>query len=550
VSRHVLISAVSSCALLGLFLGYPLLWILGAPSLEAGHLDLNFLVEVFSQRRNLRALENSLYGSFGAMLLSVVIGVPIAVLVARTDMPYRNVIRGLAAASFITPSFLLGFAYIMLLGPNNGLINQVLQFAFDFQTGPLDIYTLEGFVFLAALECVPLVVITVAAALQSMDGNLENAARMIGAGPLTVLVRITLPLVFPAIAAGALLAFISTISLYGAPAILGVRVVPTEIRAAIGDSNQQAMLAGLSLWLMLISLFAFYIYQRLLGRQARFVTVTGKWAPAETIRLGRWRYAAFACCVTYIMIALVLPYGVLTYASLSHAFGGKPGFQNVTLEHYAFIVSDALSLRAIVNSLVLAASAAVLATLFGLCISVLEITSPQRSTVKLLQYAAMLPFGLPSIVLGAGLVLAFTRPPLVLYGTLWILLVAYVVKFLPLAVRACGVGLRQMDPALAEAARITGASQYQTATRITAPLLRGSLMASAFLVFVPSFRELGASILLAGPGTETIAVAMIQSWGSVSFEKVCAIGVLALAVSWLASRVLGHAKLSTLTSAT
>src|SRR5205823_5665105 len=119
-------------------------------------------------------------------------------------------------------------------------------------------------------------------------------------------------------------------------------------------------LAGLSLWLMLISLFAFFVYQRLLGRQASFVTVTGKWAPAELMRLGKWKYVALACCVAYIVIALFLPYAVLTYASFSNAFGGKPGLQNLTWSHYAFIVSDALSLRAIVNSLVLAAGAALL----------------------------------------------------------------------------------------------------------------------------------------------------------------------------------------------
>src|SRR6266540_2119582 len=145
MSRDVRTGAIVCCVVLAVFLGYPLFWILGAPSVEAGQFDFKFIWEIFSQRRNLRALENSLYGSVGTMLVSVLVGVPIAVLVARTDMPWRNAIRALAAASFITPSFLLGFAYIMLLGPNNGLINQVLQALFGFETGPLDIYSIEGF---------------------------------------------------------------------------------------------------------------------------------------------------------------------------------------------------------------------------------------------------------------------------------------------------------------------------------------------------------------------------------------------------------------------
>jgi iron(III) transport system permease protein len=173
----------------------------------------------------------------------------------------------------------------------------------------------------------------------------------------------------------------------------------------------------------------------------------------------------------------------------------------------------------------------------GLGISLLDARHGERKVVRGLQYLAMLPFGLPSIVLGAGLILAFTRQPFVLYGTLWILLVAYVIKFVPLAVRTCSVGLRQIDPALDEAARISGASGSVRLFKITLPLMRGSLLASGFLVFVPSFRELGASILLSGPGTETVAVAMMQSWGSVAFETVCAMGVLALFISLLASRL-------------
>ena len=303
MSRKLLASAGLVCVFLGIFLGYPLFWILGAPTIESGHLDLSFVLDVFSQRRYLRAFENSLYASAGAMAASVVVGVPIAVLVARTDMPCRNAIRGLAAASFITPSFLLGFAYIMLLGPNNGLLNQGLQYLFGFETGPIDIYSLGGFVFLATLECVPLVVITVSGRCRRWTEIWKTQRRILGASPLKVLAKITLPLVWPAISAGALLAFISTISLYGAPRFSACgRPDRNPIRAG---SRGQAIGAG---WLVALAhayfIIRIFVYQRLLGRQTSFVTVTGKWAPAELMRLGKWRFVALACAFLHSHCAI------------------------------------------------------------------------------------------------------------------------------------------------------------------------------------------------------------------------------------------------------
>lgn len=507
---------------------YPLLWLLGGPSIEKGQLDFDYLVRVLTERRYARALVNSLITGGATMVMSLLVGVPLAFLIARTDIPLAGLIRSLTVASFITPSFLLAFAYVLLLGPNAGLLNQLLVAVLSLAEAPFDIYTMGGLVFVATLEGVPLVFMATMATLETMDGNLENAARIIGAPGWRVAATITLPIIRPAVGAGALLAFISTLSLYGAPAILGIRVVPTEIRALLGDPPQFDLAAGLSLYLVVLSLAGFAAYRRLLRGQGAYVTVTGRWAPAERFALGWWKAGALAFCLLYLALAVVFPYAVLGFASLTRAVGVGLAPGNLSFDNYRYILSDELSLRAIANSLLLAVGAAVVGTVIGLVVAYVEVRGEGARGRGVLQYAAMLPFGVPSIVLGVGLILAFIRPPLVLYGTMWILLIAYVVKFMPLAVRTCSASLRQIDGSLEEASRIVGGSRLRTFCTITAPLVRRGAAAGGFLIFIPSFRELGASVLLTAPGTETVAFVMITSWGSVSFESTCTLGVITL----------------------
>jgi len=525
------ILAVLASAVVILLVGYPLFWLFGGPSIEAGRVQLGYFLTVLAEREYAEALLNSVVAGAGAMLLSVLIGVPLAYFVARTDLPVAGLVRNLTVASFVTPSYLRAFAYVVLLGPNAGLINRALVTIFGLQEAPFNIYTMAGLIFVAALEGVPLVFLTASAGLGSMDGNLENAARVLGAGGRKVTATITLPLIRPAIGAGALLAFIATLSLYGAPSILGVRVVPTEIRGLLGFPPQFDLAAGLALYLMGLSLVGLFAYRRFLRGQSAYATVTGRWTPADEVALGPWKGPVLAFCLLYLLLAVGLPYAVLGFSSVTKAVGVGLQAGNLTWDHYRFVFTDSLSLRSLRNSLVLALGAAGLGTILGVVVAYIEVRAEGFRSRVLLDYIAMLPFGMPSIVLAVGLILAFIRPPLVLYGTLWILLLAYLVKFLPLAVRTCGASLRQVDPSLEEASRIVGASRLRTFWRITVPLVWRGAVAASFLIFIPSFQELGASILLAGPTTETVAFAMITAWGGMSLEVTCTLGVITLLIT-------------------
>lgn len=507
---------------------YPLFWLFIGPLFEKTRPDFGYLLSVMSEPRQLRALVNSLLVSGGTMIASLLVGVPIAFLVSRTDLPLAGMIRSLTVASYMTPSFLLAFAYVQLLGPNAGVINRMLVRVMGLSASPFNIYTMLGVIFVATLEGIPLVFLATSAAMETMDGNLESAARILGAGPTKVAATVTLPIVLPAIAGGGLLAFISTLSLYGPPAILGVNVVPTEIRNLLGFPPNFEQAAALSIYLMVLSLVGFFAYWHLLKGKTLYVTVTGRWIPAERLPLRGWKAPALMCCLLYLVAAIALPYLMLGFASLTHAVGVgfRPG--NFTLDNYRFLFGDPFSLRALRNSLILGVGASIAGTLLGLVVAYIETREGDAPGAKFLQYVAMLPFGIPSIVLGVGLILAFIRPPVLLYGTMWILLVAYIIKFMPLAIRTTSASIRQIDPALEEASRIIGGSRIKTFWQVTVPLVRRGLLTGAFLIFIPSFRELGASVLLSGPKTETAAFAMITSWGSVSFEVTCALAVVTL----------------------
>src|SRR5262249_54541222 len=329
---------------------------------------------------------------------------------------------------------------------------------------------------------------------------------------------------------------------YGAPAILGIRVVPTEIQALLGFPARFDLAAGVSVYLMALALVGLGLYQQLLARSGRFVTMTGKWGPAEPFCLGKFRWPVFAAAVAYLALAVVMPYAALGYASLAKAVGGEMSLQKLTLDNFIFIFRDDLSMRWLQNSLMLAFGGALVASMLAAVIGFAEARGGHSWSIRLLDGFLMLPFGIPSVVIAVGLILAFIRPPLVLYGTIWIIGLAYLIKFLPIAIRTLVAVFEQIDRSLEEASRIVGASPSKTFARITIPLAWNRIMTAALLLFISCFRELGASIILASPYNETIAFAMMSAWEAVSFEVACAIGVVMLVVTLAVQLVLGRSR--------
>lgn len=524
----------------------PLVFLLaGSLRGEAG-LSLEHFSEALTGRLYLQALQNSLVLGAWTGVFSLLIGLPMAWAVCRTNVPFPSLFRITASLSYLSPPFLTAIAYVNLFSPNAGLINVLLREVLGAPWLTFNVFSMSGLVLVTVLHTFPFVFLLASSALQSVDASYEEAAQILGANKFTTALKITLPLVAPAVLAGTLLAFVNAIALFGSQAILGLpgRIVtlPTRIYALFDFPPQYGLASALSLMFILITVAALYLQHRFLARRS-YVTVAGKGARTQLIDLGPFRWLLLAFCVAVFMVAIVLPYGTLIAVSLSRSWGLN-FWQGLTLAHYKFVLFDYnVTQRAILNSLLLATVAASVAVLLGAVIGWIEVRTkvPGR---RLLDYAALVPLGLPGIVMAVAILQFWLTVPIALYGTLAILLLAYVGRYIPLGVRAANASLRQIDPSLEESARVLGASWARTLREITLPLIRPGLFAGWLLVFVPVIQELSASILLFSSSSITLAVAVYNLYETGYTEPVAALAMVNMAIislalllaNWLAGR--------------
>ncbi len=535
-----------AAVILVVMVGLPLAWLVIGSVAGPSGLTFEHYRATLTDPDNYRALVNTLLIGAVAAALSVLIGAPLAWLVARSDVPGRQGIWTLVNVAYATPPFLTAIAYIMLLGPNAGLINRALRAVFGFAAGPINVFSFGGIVGVITIHVFPFVFLMVAGALESLDPALEQSAQILGAGRLRTVSFVTLPMVRPAMLSGALLAFVDALSLFGPQAFIGVpaRVltIPTRIFTLFSYPPRFGLASALAMSLVVVTVVSLYFQQRLLGQRS-YVTMSGKGSEVIRVRLGWWRVPALVLCAGVFLFAVVLPYGVLLGVSFARQWATVLESGSLTLRNYSYVLFEfSLTRHSIINSLGLAAGAATVAMAVGTMVAYLDLrtTVPGR---RFLDYLSAVPLGLPGIVLSVGLILAWIRPPLVLYSTIWILLVAYIARFIPFAVRSANTALRQVDPALEEAARITGAPWFTSVAAVTIPLIKRGMLSGWLLIFVPALRELSASILLYTSGTETLAVSIFQLYEEGYFEAVCALAVLTLVITLtmlsLARRIAG-----------
>jgi iron(III) transport system permease protein len=519
--------------------------VLGSLKGESGLSFENFR-EALTGRLYVQALGNSLILGGWTGLFSVVIGVPLAWAVARTNVPGKPLIRATATLAYLSPPFLTAIAFVNLFGPNAGLINKLMRDVLDLPWLTFNVFSMSGLVLVTVLHTFPFVFLLAASALQSVDASYEEAAQILGAGKWRTAFSISAPLVTPAILSGTLIAFVNSIALFGSQAIIGLpgRVVtlPTRIYALFDYPPEYGLASALSLVFVLITVAALFLQRSFLARRS-FVTLAGKGSRPQLIDLGpaRWLMLGFAGLV--FVIAILLPYGSLIAVSLSKSWG--LGFwQNLTLQNYRFILFEYdVTQRAIVNSLILATLSATIAVMLGAIIGWIDLRTRVPGRL-LLDCAALIPLGLPGIVMAVALLQFWLKIPLALYGTLAILLLAYAGRYVPLGVRAASASLRQVDPSLEESARILGAGWGTTMWEVTLPLIRPGLFAGWLLVFVPAIQELSASILLFSSSSITLAVAVYNLYETGYTEPVAALAIINViiiaAAIWVARKLGGE----------
>jgi iron(III) transport system permease protein len=516
-----------------------LLWLMLAAFGVPTEFQFGYLARVFTRSQNYGALVNTLVLALGAGVFSVVLGVPLAWAAARTDMPLRRSLQALVALSYITPPYLTAIAYIILLGPDAGYFNRILQAITGAPRGPIDIFSMGGVIFVISLHVFPFTFFMTYAALRSVDASYEEAARLLGARRFGVLWRVNLPLVAPAITGGALLSAIDSMALFGPQAFLGlpaqITYLPTRIYGVISAYPPRwAEASSLSLTLVVLTALGLLLQRGYLDRRSH-TTIGGRGLRLETISLAGWRWPAVAFCGAVVFLSAVAPIAVLTIAAFSRSWIAGLTPANLTIEHFEeALFNNQIAVRGILNSFRLATVAGICAVIVGAAVAYIDLRTHVRGR-RLLDYLAILPLGLPGTVMAVGVLLAFIRPPLVIYGTIWILLVAYVARFVPLAARSANATLRQIDPSLEEAARISGATRLGAAWHILLPLARPGLTVAFLLVFIPALSELSATILLYTGGTETIAVAIFRLNDLGQLEVVSALAVFVIAVTLLVS---------------
>jgi len=465
------------------------------------------------------------------------VAAPMGWLVSRTDMPLRRLVRLLVTASFVTPPFLGAIAWELLAAPNSGLMNQLYR---EITGAPsdahlLNIYSFAGLVFVISCYTFPYVFVLVANSLDRMPSDLEEASSIVGAKTWDTARRVTIPLALPAMLAGALVAFLQAMTLFGSPAILampaGFHTITTKIWSLFQFPPKPELAAAASLPLLLLTVALLRAEHVVLGRRG-YAVVGGKNSERRMVRLGSGRWVMLAVAMLVLMCPVFLPYFALLNASFSKVASHMVSFNNFTLQnlHFVFYELSATQL-ALKNTLILGALAATAGTILALVIAYVNARKAVAG-YRALGFLATAPVAIPGIVLGVGLFFSYTRPPFVLYGTLWILLIAFVTLSMPAAYQQLQSAFRSVHPELEEASRILGASRLRALWQITAPLLRTSVIATWCFIFVGVIRELSAAIMLFTSETKVLSVLIYDLNESGDLAAIAVLGLLMLVLTF------------------
>ena len=483
----------------------------------------------------LRVFGNSVEFAAGSASLAFVVGTLFAWINERTDTPFKSIFFALSLIPLVIPAILFTVSWILLASPKIGLINVAVQELFATDLVVANIYSMGGMIFVDGLHQSPLAFLLMTAALRSTDPSLEESALMCGATVLQIAWRMTLKLVWPAVMAVFLILFLRAIESFEVPAILGlpvgIEVYTSSIYQAVQTYPSDIGLASsYAVALLVIASLCVYAQSRTAADVERFSTVTGKGFRPRAMRIGRWRYLAAATFAAYLTIVVALPFLVLVWCSLQKFYvaPSMAALKNVTLDAYRAVLGYPVFAGAVWNSLVLSVASAtiVMLTTAVLCWIVARTKLPGR---WLLDNLATLPLMFPGLVLGLAIMVCYLHLGIGVYGTLWIMLIAYVTRFMPYGMRYNATSMLALHKELEESATMSGASWGMTFWRVVLPLLKPGLIAGWIYVVIVSMRELSSSILLYSPGSEVLSIMIWEYWQNGQYVELSALGVMLIA---------------------
>ena len=488
---------------------------------------------------NLDALKNTLIAATATMFFGTVLAFPLAWLVGRTNLYGRKFFRGLFVLTYMVPPYVGAMAWLRLLNPNVGTINQWIRMLFGLSNapGPLNIYSLPGMIWVLTSFYYPYAFITISRAMEKMDPSLEEASRISGASPLKTVFTVTLPMMLPSLISGALLVFVAAASCYGIPSIIGspgrVHTVTTRIveYVALGQQGMNDA-TGMAVFLMSLAVIILFLSDVVLAKR-QYITVSGKSVQPAIVDLRRWRVPLTVLVTLFAVIVIVIPFAVILATSFKIDVG-KPVFRadNFTLTNWKTVFGRVETLNSFRNSLIFAAVAATVGTVVACTMSYLLQRTQIRGR-KIPDFLITLGSGTPSVVIALGLIMTMKGNfGINIYNTAYIMIIAYMIKYMMMGMRTVVSAMSQIHVSLEECSQVSGASWLRTMLRITGPLIFPSIAAGWFLIFIPSFYELSMTTLLYSSTTKTIGFQLYEYWTFTSQPMSCAMafGILLMVV--------------------
>jgi iron(III) transport system permease protein len=479
---------------------------------------------------------NSVRFATGAAGLALFLGTALAWLNERTNTPFKSLFFALTIIPLVIPGILFTVSWIMLASPKIGLINLALQKLLDTETVFLDIYSMPGMIWVDGLHYSPMAFLLMTAAFRSMDPSLEEQAAMSGASLLQTARRITFKLAWPAALGSLLILFARSVESFEVPALLGlpvgIQVYTSSIYQAIHQYPSQVGLASAyAVTLLLLISIAVYAQSRFAQEESRYSTVTGKGFRPRTIDLGRWRYLTAGIFILYFLVIVLLPFLVLIWSSLQRFYSAPSwaALSRMSLDSYRAVLSYPQFGQTVWNSFVLALGSATAVMLLSATIAWTVVRTKLRGR-WLLDNIASMPLVFPGLVLGLAIMVCYLSMDIGIYGTLWIMFIAYLTRFLPYGMRYNSAAMLQIHKELEESAAMSGASWSMSFRRIVLPLLKPGLVAGFIYVTVVSIRELSSSILLYSPGTEVVSIMIWELWQNGQYVELSALGVMLILV--------------------
>ena len=501
-----------------------------------GTFTLDKYVEAYTDPAFFEVIVNTVIFVLGSSILATVLALFLAYLNTRTDIPFKFLFKIISIIPMMIPHLLFSVSWALLLNPSNGMMNIVLKNVFSLDSAPFNIYSLPGMILVEGLLDLPIAYLIIAPAMASFDVALEESSRVFGAGTWRTLVRVTLPVLRPAILAAFILSIVRSLASFAVPSVLGmpgrVYVLATHLyqMIATGFATDYGKAAAVGMSVLATSITLIIVYRALTAESEKFVTITSRGYRPTVVELKKARIPLFCVVGLLSLILIVLPVVVLFYTSLVpySMVPSARAFSLMSWKHWIEVLEDPISLLSLKNSLFLGVVGATLGVVLSIFVAYV-IVKVRTKASGILESLSYLSFSFPGIVIGVGFMWFFVQTPL--YATLWALLIGYIATYLPYGIRPLASAFVQVHAHLEESSTVCGASSLTTMRRIIVPLLIPGIVSSWILMSTMFVRELTLSVVLSRPGTEVLAVQILRFAEDGLWGRLSALGIMMIFIS-------------------